>query len=48
MACRKVLSSAPLKLIGSRPLVALGNETVMRKAFHWKRSKISLLELEAD
>jgi hypothetical protein len=42
VACRRVFSSAPLKLIGSRLLLAFGNETVMRKAFHWKRSRISL------
>jgi hypothetical protein len=28
MACRGVLSSAPLKLMGSRPLVAFGDEAL--------------------
>jgi hypothetical protein len=52
-ACRRVLTSTPLELIGSRRLVAFGNKIyklnliqgasiIMRKAFDWKRSRISM------
>jgi hypothetical protein len=42
VACRRVLTSAPLQLIGSRPLVAIGNETYK---LNLKQTKIQIQQL---
>jgi hypothetical protein len=48
MACRRMVSSSPLQLIGSKPLVADRNETYKINLKNWHYKYITTNELQVQ